>query len=41
MNIEAYWTTIEDMEGVNTKGNYKVRDGDPLVKKSKIESHLD
>ena len=32
--------TIDNMEWVNTKHNYKVRDGEFLVKISNISSHL-
>ena len=33
MDIMALWTTLDDLEGANTKRNYKNRDGESLVKK--------
>ena len=32
MTIMALWMKIDDLDGVNTKRNYKCRDGDSLVK---------
>ena len=32
MRIMALWTTLDDLEGANTKCNYKGRDGESLVK---------
>ena len=37
----ALWTTLDDLEGANTKRNYKNRDGESLVKNSNIGSRLD
>ena len=41
MHIMASWVTLDDLEGANTKRNYKGMDGESLVKKSNIGIHLD
>ena len=41
MNIMASWMTLDELEGADTKHNYKGRDGESLVKLSNIGSHLD
>ena len=40
MNIMASWMTLDELEGGNTKRNYKGRDGESLVKTSNISSPL-
>ena len=39
--IMELWMTLDDLEGANTKRNYKGRDGESLVKNSNTRSHLD
>ena len=41
MHIMASWVTLDDLEGANTKRNYKNRDGESLVKNPNIGSRLD
>ena len=40
MSIMALLMTLDDLEGANKKHNYKVRDGESLVKYSNISSLL-
>ena len=41
INIMSSWMNLGEMEGDNTKHNYKGRDGESLVKNSNTSSHLD
>ena len=40
MNIMALRMNLDELEGVNTKRNYKVRDSESLFKNSNIGSHF-